>query len=193
MTMKPLTEGLRKRTWKQHTDDARRPTAPPPAPKPTPTYKTDGLIFPKYFISKVNGNPIDPEAEYFVLRLDTDPHARKAAVTYAQSVKPENPKFSADIFRWVRKLNMMAYSRIRKQPSPESIRANLLGEVNNILGGAVFAQEHTKHRRPADKIKNMDAMIKRLSAIHELIMQASEGAIIEAAQAVDEKMAERKD
>ncbi|MEE9459864.1 MAG: hypothetical protein V3V84_08890 [Candidatus Bathyarchaeia archaeon] len=30
----------------------------------------------KYTITKNNGNPVDPKADYFVLRLDKDPHAR---------------------------------------------------------------------------------------------------------------------
>ena len=39
----------------------------------------------------------DPEAHYFVLRFDTDPHARKALETYANSVEVDNPEFAADI------------------------------------------------------------------------------------------------
>lgn len=41
--------------------------------------------------------PVDTDAVYFVLRLDTDPHARKAAFAYAKSVERENPKFARDI------------------------------------------------------------------------------------------------
>jgi hypothetical protein len=40
---------------------------------------------------------VDPEAIYFVLRLDEDPHARKAALAYADSVKAENSVFARDI------------------------------------------------------------------------------------------------
>lgn len=40
----------------------------------------------KYQISKTSGRPCDPEAEYFVLRLDTDPIALIAFVTYAAGV-----------------------------------------------------------------------------------------------------------
>lgn len=39
----------------------------------------------------------DPNAVYFVLRLDTDPHARNAAFAYARSVQSENPQFAKDI------------------------------------------------------------------------------------------------
>jgi hypothetical protein len=42
-------------------------------------------------------SPRDPEAVYFVLRLDDDPHARAAAAAYANSVQRENPQFAIDI------------------------------------------------------------------------------------------------
>lgn len=56
-----------------------------------------GLKPNKYVISKQNGDPIDPNAFYFVLRLDTDPHARKAAMAYAESVENENPELAKDL------------------------------------------------------------------------------------------------
>lgn len=48
--------------------------------------------------------PVDPEAIYFVLRLDEDPHARKAALSYADSVEVDNPVFARDIRARVAKL-----------------------------------------------------------------------------------------
>ncbi len=48
---------------------------------------------------------VSPEAKYFVLRYDEDPHARKAMLVYAESVKKDNPKFAADILA---KLNGVA-------------------------------------------------------------------------------------
>ena len=53
---------------------------------------------PKYNISKTNGKPVDPNADYFVLRLDKDPHARKALRAYAVSVKDDNPQFAIDLW-----------------------------------------------------------------------------------------------
>lgn len=41
--------------------------------------------------------PVDPAAVYFVLRLDEDPHARAAAIAYANSVQRQNPQFAMDI------------------------------------------------------------------------------------------------
>jgi acetyl-CoA carboxylase beta subunit len=59
-------------------------------------YKQGGYV-KKYIISKANGKPTDPNADYFVLRLDKDPHALKAMITYANSVLEDNEQLSNDI------------------------------------------------------------------------------------------------
>jgi hypothetical protein len=61
-------------------------------------------LYDKYDIVKKNGQT-DPEAVYFVLRLDTDPHARAAALAYAHSVKPTNLNLAMDIMLKVNELN----------------------------------------------------------------------------------------
>ncbi len=61
-------------------------------------------LYDKYDIVKKNGQT-DPEAVYFVLRLDTDPHARIAALAYAQSAKPTNLNLAMDIVLKVNELN----------------------------------------------------------------------------------------
>lgn len=53
-------------------------------------------IYNKYRVKKIDGTT-NPDAEYFVLRLDSDIHARKAAIAYAESIKLENPNLSFDI------------------------------------------------------------------------------------------------
>lgn len=58
-------------------------------------------LYRKYIIQKVDGTPVEPMAEYFVLRVDKDPHARKALITYAKSVMEENPKFASEILHLV--------------------------------------------------------------------------------------------
>jgi hypothetical protein len=40
-------------------------------------------LYGKYRIAKVGGSPVDPNADYFVLRLDSDPVARRAALQYS--------------------------------------------------------------------------------------------------------------
>lgn len=42
---------------------------------------------------------VDPNAKYFVLRYDTDPHAREAMVAYANSVRLDNEVFANDIIK----------------------------------------------------------------------------------------------
>lgn len=59
-------------------------------------------LYGKYDIKKANGQPIDPKAEYFVLRIDGDhPAARAAMLTYANEIEATEPVFAAQIRRWV--------------------------------------------------------------------------------------------
>jgi len=59
-------------------------------------------LFNKYEVVKHDGLQ-DPNAEYFVLRIDSDPHARKAALVYAESIQEENPNLAVDIYAQVAK------------------------------------------------------------------------------------------
>ncbi len=52
----------------------------------------------KYIIAKTSGRPIDPKADYFVLRLDKDPHALNAILRYAYSIRGDNPELALDLF-----------------------------------------------------------------------------------------------
>ena len=52
--------------------------------------------YKKYHVSKIEGQT-DPEADYFVLRLDTDYKARRAAAHYAGLIFWDNPAFSIGI------------------------------------------------------------------------------------------------
>ncbi|HEX6986972.1 MAG TPA: hypothetical protein VF170_16460 [Planctomycetaceae bacterium] len=60
-------------------------------PRPTPPSK--------YVVRKADGSPPDPDARYLVLRLDTDPFARKAAQTYADAVAAADPQLAQAIRR----------------------------------------------------------------------------------------------
>ena len=51
----------------------------------------------KYIISKANGNPTDPNADYFVLRLVKDPHAQKALISYMKSVRVDNEQLANNL------------------------------------------------------------------------------------------------
>lgn len=54
-------------------------------------------LYEKYVITKADGSPIDREAQYFVLRLDSDPCARAAAWIYARCIEPTWPGLAKDL------------------------------------------------------------------------------------------------
>lgn len=70
----------------------------------------EGGYHQKYIISKTNGNPVDPEAEYFLLRFDKDPHALKALYAYAKSVAEDNPQLAKDLLDKIDKhIELLSY------------------------------------------------------------------------------------
>jgi hypothetical protein len=54
-------------------------------------------LFDKYQVTHADGRPVDPNARYFVLRLDTDQPARAAAAIYADAVEESKPDLAADL------------------------------------------------------------------------------------------------
>ncbi len=54
-------------------------------------------LYKKYQVTKIEGDT-DPNALYFVLRLDTDHAARVAAISYANRVADENPTLAKDLY-----------------------------------------------------------------------------------------------
>jgi hypothetical protein len=64
----------------------------------------DEGMYDKYHVEKKDGTT-DPHADYFVLRIDSDIHARVAALAYAESIKEQNINLSFDIIARVRKYN----------------------------------------------------------------------------------------
>ena len=58
-------------------------------------------IYRKYLVAKINGESIDPDADYFILRLDGgDQYAtasRKAALKFADAVEDANPSLANDL------------------------------------------------------------------------------------------------
>jgi hypothetical protein len=57
-------------------------------------------LFDKYTVKK-NVGETDPKAEYFVLRIDKDPHARVALRAYSRSIQDAAPEFSDALMGWV--------------------------------------------------------------------------------------------
>ena len=58
-------------------------------------------LYEKYVITKRDRSPIDPEAQYFVLRLDTDRCARAAAYHYAECIESKWPGLARDLRKLV--------------------------------------------------------------------------------------------
>lgn len=70
---------------------------------PTELENPNGL-HQRYHVSKVTGEPVDENAEYFVLRLDEngdDPvhieSCRKAILVYAENIKDHIPELSKNL------------------------------------------------------------------------------------------------
>jgi hypothetical protein len=66
-------------------------------------------LYQKYDVKKTDGTPVDPNAEYFVLRVDKDPHARKAVRVYASSIRSENPTLMNELRAWLDNLQINSY------------------------------------------------------------------------------------
>ena len=88
------------------------------------SYKTGRLSRPdrtdkghggKYIITKRDGTPMDEDAQYFVLRVDKDPHARVALAAYTQSVMSDNRNFAHDLRGWLASLETMLRCKERHQ------------------------------------------------------------------------------
>jgi hypothetical protein len=70
---------------------------------PTREENPNGLHL-RYIVSKTDGQPVDDDAEYFVLRLDkngSDPKhieaCRKAIITYAVVIETHLPELAKDL------------------------------------------------------------------------------------------------
>ena len=71
-----------------------------PAP---PHPEKEGLKL-KYFLTKVDGSPVDSDADYFILKLNSKTRwhreaSIKAILAYADSVQPDAPLLAEDIIK----------------------------------------------------------------------------------------------
>jgi hypothetical protein len=58
-------------------------------------------LYNKYNVTKANGEATDPNAQYFVLRIDTDPAARVALIQYAYA--QDDLEFREQLLQWAAK------------------------------------------------------------------------------------------
>lgn len=61
----------------------------------------EAKLYKKYVVTKTSGEPINPEAQYFILRIDTDVHARIALRAYIKSIRAENMELARDLINWL--------------------------------------------------------------------------------------------
>ena len=73
-------------------------------------------LYGKYRIAKADGSLVDPHADYFILRLDTDPVAWSAVREYARMTP--NRKLSNDLLERVAKYDPC--DSIREPEAPRS-------------------------------------------------------------------------
>lgn len=75
-------------------------------------------LYEKYVITKADGSPVDPSAEYFVLRLDTDECARQAAAAYAFCCERKGIQrgLSRDLHQLVSRLGREADKQLQQTP-----------------------------------------------------------------------------
>lgn len=78
-------------------------------------YEQGGLLAHKYTISKSSGEPLDPEARCFVLRVDKDPHALVALAAYAESVHADNPQLARDLRMLIADIHLAKAQRAEAQ------------------------------------------------------------------------------
>lgn len=72
-------------------------------------YKKGGLNKNKYLIEKWDKTlgrymSIEEDAQYFILRVDKDPHALRALEFYRHSVRKDNLQLSNDLTKWIKEL-----------------------------------------------------------------------------------------
>jgi len=68
---------------------------------------TKGL-YNKYYVGKVDGTPVDIEAQYLVLRLDKGEYVdacRSAALTFASWVRDQNPLLADELQAFILKMD----------------------------------------------------------------------------------------
>jgi len=55
----------------------------------------------QYTVIRSDGKTDDPNTKYFVLKVNTDPHALRALRAYQASIRHTNPKMAEEISHWL--------------------------------------------------------------------------------------------
>lgn len=175
-------------------------------------------LFGKYHITKADGRPVDPGAEYFVLRLDDGggdsihvAACRQAVMTYVHHIASHLPKLAEDLReRYGRKVALTAHQEIA------ALRAKLAAagrsaeqwkeisfERNRMADAAIAAKEkaerdaiifrNAKQRSESALEKLMDTRDVQLArdlADMEIERDALQARLADAVSAIQEREAE---
>ena len=149
--------GLLRQGWEEHSrafwrSDPHGGACIMRRPKDEPQEReTPDKLYNKYCVIKEDGNPVDPNAQYFVLRLDTDECARQAAAKYALCCESKGIQrgLSRDLHQLVSRLGRAADERPKDEP-----RMLTEGEIEGVVKRLLA---HDKDLR-----KELVGLIKRL-------------------------------
>ncbi len=166
--------------------------APDPAPEPPPP-PPPGL-YRKYRISKADGTPVDPNAEYFVLRLDKDVAARAAALTYAKEIRNQKPKLAADIDRLINKLETPPASDPAPSPPQTAIFNSITFMSREEFEKAIALNIHTK--AAIQQLKDLGVnpptgLVEQLQKGNPIIVINENVDLVELRKMVDEEIKRR--
>jgi len=96
-------------------------------------------FYRKYVVLKADGSPVDPEAEYLVLRLDTDEAACQAAFCYTRHAFEKYPQFCRELIARVKELREQISEREQEEKnSPQTV----------MLGGRFYDAEKLRRHEP---------------------------------------------
>lgn len=134
-------------------------------------------LYGKYIIQKADGSPVDPKADYFILRLDTDPIARRAALEYSYFMASgKDIQLAKDLQARVAKYDpksedavYLRYIGVQKNEVLEQLESTK-AEVERLRSENKIISDRAAHHEKQDaaEIELLAARIKELEALNEL-------------------------
>ena len=111
-------------------------------------------LYGKYRIAKADGSLVDPHADYFILRLDTDPVAWSAVREYARMTP--NRKLSNDLLERVAKYNPCDSIREPEAPRYWQITEERKAALKRLYGLLVIRYKYSY----LDETETLHAMLE---------------------------------
>ena len=115
-------------------------------------------LYGKYRIAKADGSLVDPHADYFILRLDTDPVAWSAVREYARMTP--NRKLSNDLLERVAKYDPCDSIREPEAPRSWQITEERIGLLEYCLETLLDAPDIEEIPGPGHSIEMLRAMLR---------------------------------